>query len=77
MESNGYLTCDSEYFQLINKSRVKDILVESEFNTNEYSRKIDYQILKHIDINLQNYKQKNNLISEDEFDKIVQPKKMV
>ena len=62
MESNGYLTCDSEYFQLINKSRVKDILVETEFNTNEYSRKIDYQILKHIDINLQNYKQKNNLI---------------
>ena len=62
LESNGYLTCDSEYFQLINKSRVKDILVESEFNTNEYSRKIDYQTLKHIDINLQNYKQKNNLI---------------
>ena len=56
------LTCDSEYFQLINKSRVKDIPVESEFNTNEYSRKVDYQTLKHIDINLQNFKQKNNLI---------------
>jgi superfamily I DNA/RNA helicase len=62
LESNGYLTCDSEYFQLINKSRVKNISVESEFNTNEYSRKIDYQTLRHIDINLQNYKQKNNLI---------------
>jgi len=62
LESNGYLTCDSEYFQLINKSRVKNIPVESEFNTNEYSRKVDYQTLKHIDINLQNYKQKNNLI---------------
>ena len=60
LESNGYLTCDSEYFQLINKSRVKDIPVESEFNTNEYSRKVDYQTLKHIDINLQNFKQKNN-----------------
>ena len=62
IESNGYLTCDSEYFQLINKSRVKNISIESEFNTNEYSRKIDFQTLKHIDINLQNYKQKNKLV---------------
>ena len=61
-ENNGYLNCDSEYFSLINKARVKDINIESEFNTNNYSRKIDYITLNHIKINLKNYQQKNNLI---------------
>jgi len=61
-ESNGYLTSNSEYFQVINKASVKDIPIQSEFNTNEYSRKLDYQILKHLEVNLANYKDKNKLI---------------
>ena len=61
-ESNGYLTSNSEYFQLINKASVKDISIESEFNTNQYSRKLDYQILKHLGVNLIKYKDKNKLI---------------
>jgi len=66
-ENNGYLNCDSEYFSLINKARVKDIGIESEFNTNNYSRKIDYTTLNHIKINLKNYRQKNNLIDYTEM----------
>ena len=61
-ENNGYLTSNSEYFQVINKASVKDISIQSEFNTNEYSRKLDYQILKHLEVNLANYKDKNKLI---------------
>ena len=32
-DESGYLDFNSEYFKLINKARVKDISVESEFNT--------------------------------------------
>ena len=66
-ENNGYLNCDSEYFSLINKARVKDIGIESEFNTNNYSRKLDYITLNHIKINLKNYQQKNNLIDYNDM----------
>ena len=66
-ENNGYLNCDSEYFSLINKARVKDIGIESEFNTNNYSRKIDYITLNHIKINLKNYQEKNKLMDYTEM----------
>ena len=43
-DDSGYLNCDNEYFKLINKARIKDISVEDEFNTNEWSREIDFEL---------------------------------
>jgi hypothetical protein len=43
-DESGYLNFNSEYFKLINKARVKNISVEDEFNTNEWS---DDLIMKH------------------------------
>ena len=43
-----YLDCDNEYFKLINKARVKGYSIEKEFNTNEWSRNIDFPVLNHI-----------------------------
>lgn len=57
----GYLNCDDEYFKLINKSRIKDISIEDEFNTNEWSRDIDFEILNNIYHNFLNYKKAYNL----------------
>ena len=60
-EENCYMNCDNEYFKLINKSRVKCISIEDEFNTNEWSRDIDLDTLNHINLNLINYKKAYNL----------------
>jgi hypothetical protein len=54
-DESGYLDFNSEYFKLINKARVKDISVESEFNTNEWSREVDYETLGHIYFKLQSF----------------------
>ena len=55
-DESGYLDFNSEYFKLINKARVKDISVESEFNTNEWSREVDYETLGHIYLNYNHFK---------------------
>jgi DNA helicase-2/ATP-dependent DNA helicase PcrA len=61
VNETGYLNCDNEYFKLINKARIKDISIEDEFNTNEWSRNIDFEILNHIYENFLNYKKAYNL----------------
>ena len=50
-DGSGYLNFNSEYFKLINKARVKNISVEQEFNTNEWSAEVDYETLGHIYLN--------------------------
>jgi DNA helicase-2/ATP-dependent DNA helicase PcrA len=60
-DDSGYLNCDNEYFKLINKARIKDISIEDEFNTNEWSREIDFELLNHIYKNFLNYKESYNL----------------
>jgi hypothetical protein len=47
-DESGYLNCDNEYFKLINKARIKNISIEDEFNTNEWSREVDFEVLNHI-----------------------------
>lgn len=66
---NGYLNCDNEYFKLISKARVKNISIEDEFNSNEWSRDIDLETLQHIYMNFLNFKKQNNL--DDYTDMIV------
>ena len=62
-EETHFLTCDNLYYQIIGKAKNKNITVEEEWHTNEYAREdINWDILKHININLEQYKQKNNLI---------------
>ena len=60
-DESGYLNCDNEYFKLINKARIKNISIEDEFNTNEWSRDIDFEVLNHIYENFLNYKKSYNL----------------
>ena len=60
-DESGYLSFNSEYFKLINKARVKNTSVETEFNTNEWSREIDYETLGHIYINYNHFKKNNTL----------------
>ncbi len=62
MDSSPYLTCDNEYFQIIIKSREKNIEVWDEYCTGEYSKDIKPNILKHIAANYIKYKYSNNLI---------------
>lgn len=58
-----YLTSDNLYFQLLGRARNKDISFKEEFDTGDYTTEdIDFDLLKHIEINLDQYKKKNNLI---------------
>ena len=62
-QESFYLTCDNLYYQLIGRAKNKDISVRAEYCTNEYPREeIDWDILNHININLEQYKKRNNLI---------------
>jgi len=56
-----YLESDNEYFQLINKANIKDTSIEEEFDTNEYSRDIDFEVLNTVYRNYMNFKEVNNL----------------
>ena len=60
-EEHCYLDCDNEYFKLINKARVKNISVEEEFNTNEWTRDIDLHTLNHVYNYFNKYKSAHRL----------------
>jgi len=60
-DESGYLSFNSEYFKIINKARVKNTSVEEEFNSNEWSRDIDYETLGHVYLNFNSFKNHNNL----------------
>ena len=61
-EGNFYLNCDNEYFKLITKAQVKNISVLEEFNSNQWSRKINKDILLQISMQLDYFKKQNDLV---------------
>ena len=77
-EQTHFLTCNNPYFQMIQRSINKDIPLREEFNLNEHDRKdIDsWDTLKHIHINLQEYKTKMHLLDfNDLVKKVIDSKK--
>ena len=61
-EEINYLTCDNPYFQMIHKAMNLNITVRELYDRNEHNSKdIDWIMLRHIDKNLKQYKQKKKL----------------
>ena len=61
-ESTGFINSDSEYFNLINAARIKNISIEDEYNTDMYSQDLDKRLLEIISGEVQNYKDAYKLI---------------
>ena len=61
-ESTGFINSDSEYFNLINAARIKNISIEDEYNTDMYSHDMDKRLLKIIADEVDNYKQAFGLV---------------
>jgi ATP-dependent exoDNAse (exonuclease V) beta subunit len=61
-ESTGFINSDSEYFNLINAARIKNITIEQEYNTDMYSQDMDKRLLKIICDEVQNYKDSFQLV---------------
>ena len=61
-ESTGFINSDSEYFNLINAARIKNITIEQEYNTDMYSQDMDRRLLKIICDEVQNYKESFQLV---------------
>ena len=55
-ESTGFVDSDSEYFNLINAARIKEIPVEEEYNTGMYSYELEKNLLYILRDELDNYK---------------------
>ena len=45
-EETGYIDSDSEYFNLINIARFKNLTLKEEYDTALYSDDLDYEVLK-------------------------------
>ena len=56
-ESTGFVDSDSEYFNLINAARIKEISIEAEYNTGMYSYELEKNLLHILGGELDNYKQ--------------------
>ena len=56
-ESTGFVDSDSEYFNLINAARIKEISIEDEYNTGMYSYELEKNLLHILGGELDNYKQ--------------------
>ena len=61
-DASPYLSCDNEYFQIILKAKEKGISVWDEYCTGEHSSNVEPDLLKHIEVNYNQYKVNNNLI---------------
>ena len=61
-ESTGFINSDSEYFNLINAARIKNISIEEEYNTDMYSQDMDKRLLQIISDEVQNYKDSYQLV---------------
>ena len=55
-ESTGFVDSDSEYFNLINAARIKEIPIEAEYNTGMYSYELEKNLLYILRDELDNYK---------------------
>jgi DNA helicase-2/ATP-dependent DNA helicase PcrA len=56
-ENTGFVDSDSEYFNLINAARIKEISIEAEYNTGMYSYELEKNLLHILRDELNNYKQ--------------------
>ena len=61
-ETTGFVDSSSEYFNLINAARIKEIPIEEEYNTDMYSQDMNKQLLQIISDELQNYKDSYRLV---------------
>ena len=55
-ESTGFVDSDSEYFNLINAARIKEITIQEEYNTGMYSYELEKNLLHILSAELDNYK---------------------
>ena len=61
-ERTGFVDSDSEYFNIINAARIKNVSIEEEYNTDMYSEDIDKHQLKILKEEVDNYKQAYGLV---------------
>jgi superfamily I DNA/RNA helicase len=55
-ESTGFVDSDSEYFNLINAARIKELSIEQEYNTGMYSYELEKNLLHILAAEVDNYK---------------------
>ena len=55
-ETTGFVDSDSEYFNLINAARIKEISIEEEYNTGMYSYELEKNLIYILRDELDNYK---------------------
>ena len=60
-EKTGFVDSDSEYFNLINAARIKEIPIETEYNTGMYSYELEKNLLYILRDELNNYKESFHL----------------
>jgi superfamily I DNA/RNA helicase len=60
-EKTGFVDSDSEYFNIINAARIKEIPIEDEYNTDMYSEDLDQNLLYILRDELNNYKKSYGL----------------
>ena len=60
-EKTGFVDSDSEYFNIINAARIKEIPIEDEYNTDMYSQDLDQNLLYILRDELDNYKKAYSL----------------
>jgi len=60
-EKTGFVDSDSEYFNLINAARIKEISIEQEYNTGMYSYELEKNLLYILRDELDNYKESFHL----------------
>ena len=61
-EKTGFVDSDSEYFNLINAARIKNVTIEEEYNTDMYSEDIDKHQLQILKDEVDNYKASYGLV---------------
>ena len=61
-EKTGFVDSNSEYFNLINAARIKEIPVEDEYNTGMYSETLDKRLLSVLQTEVINYKNSFKLV---------------
>jgi DNA helicase-2/ATP-dependent DNA helicase PcrA len=60
-EKTGFVDSDSEYFNIINAARIKEISIEDEYNTGMYAYELDKNLLYILRDELDNYKESYHL----------------
>jgi superfamily I DNA/RNA helicase len=61
-EKTGFVDSDSEYFNIINAARIKNVSIEDEYNTDMYSEDIDKHQLQILKDEVDNYKKAYGLV---------------